>query len=193
MLSTEIREEREALARFVREHVEMPIHEFRQRHPYPFLLMETGQAATADETGQHTAVLGFDRPVAVFAPESPPAIPEGDRRMLLLPVVRSPRSPQTQRITVGRSSMNDLVLRFDQVSKLHAYFVPREQGPGLAIVDAGSTNGTMVNGVRLAPDEHIDVFDGDEIEFGPGLPFAFLATDTLHWYLGTLARRLGLR
>ena len=192
MLTTELREEREVLAQFVREHVAMPIGQFRERHPHPFLLMESGQAVTAEETGYQTAIVGAERPVALFAPEQASAIPEARRRVLLLPVTRAPRSPQARRITVGRSSMNDLVLRFDQVSKIHAYFVPREHGPGLALVDAGSTNGTTVNGVRLVPDERIDVFDGDEIEFGPGLPFAFLATDTLHWYLGTLARRLGL-
>jgi hypothetical protein len=51
-------------------------------------------------------------------------------------------------ITAGRSSENDLELANDDyASSHHARFEPR--GNGVWVEDAGSTNGTYVNGVRL--------------------------------------------
>ena len=51
------------------------------------------------------------------------------------------------RITVGRSNVNDLVLQDTSVSGTHAEFVIGEHG--VRVHDLDSTNGTIVNGVRV--------------------------------------------
>jgi hypothetical protein len=54
----------------------------------------------------------------------------------------------SQPLTIGRGSGNDLHLRGDRfASARHARVEPRPDG--VWVVDAGSTNGTFVNGVRL--------------------------------------------
>jgi hypothetical protein len=63
--------------------------------------------------------------------------------------------------TVGRASDNDLVLDSSDVSRHHARL---EHAPGqLRVIDLQSTNGTSVNGTRIA--EQV-VRPGDQITFG---------------------------
>ena len=65
-------------------------------------------------------------------------------------------------LTVGRSDDNDLALEGDEfASSRHARFEPRRDG--VWVEDAGSTNGTFVNGIRLesgrrlAPDDVVRI------------------------------------
>ena len=53
------------------------------------------------------------------------------------------------RIVIGRSRSADVQLPHAAVSALHASI--REQDAGYALVDEGSTNGTRVNEIRVAP------------------------------------------
>lgn len=64
-------------------------------------------------------------------------------------------------ITVGRHPDSNLVLADPNVSRSHAEIRP--QGDRYAVVDLGSTNGTKVNGVKIA--QHL-LQDGDEVSFG---------------------------
>jgi hypothetical protein len=65
------------------------------------------------------------------------------------------------RVTAGRGSSCDLVVRDTTVSREHAAFVRR--GDAWWVIDLGSTNGTRVNGLRAA--EH-PIAPGDRIELG---------------------------
>lgn len=79
---------------------------------------------------------------------------------LLLPTGdRLPLSDQT--ITIGRRPDSSIVLGDPNVSRNHAEIRP--SGSGYLLVDLGSTNGSRVNGVRVANQE---LQDGDEILFG---------------------------
>ena len=64
-------------------------------------------------------------------------------------------------VTVGRRPECNIVLGDPKVSRNHAEIRPH--GDGFIVVDLGSTNGTTVNGVRIA--ERV-LRDGDEIRFG---------------------------
>jgi hypothetical protein len=64
-------------------------------------------------------------------------------------------------VTIGRADDATIVLADPNASRRHAEVRPA--GTGFVVVDQGSTNGTKVNGVRIA--EHV-LADGDELRFG---------------------------
>jgi hypothetical protein len=63
------------------------------------------------------------------------------------PVVKKPGASFPDRITIGRTSNNDVVLADGSVSRLHAY-VRRDTG-GWVVADAGSKNGSSLHGKPL--------------------------------------------
>lgn len=68
-----------------------------------------------------------------------------------------------ERLTIGRAEENDVVLADDgQVSRVHAVLEPL--AGGWSVRDVGSSNGTFVNGKRLAGEVRLD--PGDEIRVG---------------------------
>ena len=65
-------------------------------------------------------------------------------------------------VTLGRATINEIVLLHDsKVSRHHARIDKR--GVGFTIVDLGSTNGTYVNGKRVASSA---LSPGDVIKLG---------------------------
>lgn len=69
---------------------------------------------------------------------------------------------ESEQLTVGRSSGNDLVLVDPEVSRRHIRITRRADG--FAVEDTGSTNGTFVNGQRIT---HLTLLqDGDTIDLG---------------------------
>jgi len=73
-------------------------------------------------------------------------------------------------VSAGRATSSDIFLDDVTVSRTHARFVRTESGR-LAVQDAGSLNGTYVNGVRV--DEKF-LESGDEIQIGK-FHFIYLA------------------
>jgi hypothetical protein len=74
------------------------------------------------------------------------------------------------RITVGRATNKDIVLRDASVSKSHAWFELHEDRE-FSLTDAGSTNLTAVNGEALAPKKSRAIVEGDRVEFGSVVGF----------------------
>src|SRR5690348_16324014 len=66
--------------------------------------------------------------------------------------------------TLGRDSDNDIVLDELTVSRCHAMLLPAADG--LRLIDLESTNGTLLNGVPIPPDEGRCLNDGDLIQLG---------------------------
>ena len=66
---------------------------------------------------------------------------------------------------VGRVTGNDLQLEHGSVSKIHASLVMNREGT-LLVADTGSTNGTFINGRRIAYGEARHIEDGDVVTFG---------------------------
>ncbi len=71
----------------------------------------------------------------------------------------------TARISIGRTGSNDLVLNDTSVSKIHAALVVAENGE-LSVADTGSTNGTFINGERIAYGKATRLVEGDLVKFG---------------------------
>lgn len=67
--------------------------------------------------------------------------------------------------TVGKmEGCVDCVLADDSVSRIHARF--EKDGDTIRLIDMNSTNGTYKNGLRLQPQESVEIEPGDEIRFG---------------------------
>jgi hypothetical protein len=73
--------------------------------------------------------------------------------------------PGGKRLNVGRASDNELTLNDASVSKIHAALLMTAEGT-LLVADTGSTNGTFINGRRIAYGESRLIEDGDVIGFG---------------------------
>ena len=70
-----------------------------------------------------------------------------------------------KRISVGRTSNNDLVIDETSISKIHASLMADSEGT-LSVADTGSTNGTFINGERISYGKACELTDGDRIKFG---------------------------
>ncbi len=67
--------------------------------------------------------------------------------------------------TVGKmAGCVDHVLADNSVSRIHARF--DRQGDRVLLTDMNSTNGTYKNGLRMSPQETVEIEPGDEIRFG---------------------------
>lgn len=84
--------------------------------------------------------------------------------------------PGLQYIRLGRSSDNDLVLPDYAISQIHCGF-DRDSDGNIVIFDLDSHNGTVVNGMRLAPFQEVPLKTEDEVTLGRYL-FEFLETRT---------------
>lgn len=85
--------------------------------------------------------------------------PNGTREMPLI------FKPGGRRLNVGRAADNDLTLTDSSVSKIHAALLMTGEGT-LVVADTGSTNGTYINGRRIAYGESRLIEDGDVVGFG---------------------------
>jgi len=73
--------------------------------------------------------------------------------------------PGGKRLNVGRASDNELRIIDNSVSKIHAALLMTSEGT-LLVADTGSTNGTFINGRRIAYGESRLIEDGDVVGFG---------------------------
>lgn len=77
---------------------------------------------------------------------------------------------------IGRGPENSLVLPEPSVSRRHALLDVAEDGR-ISLTDQGSTNGTFVNGRRLASRETVVLNDGDRLRIGASVVLKFVRPD----------------
>jgi pSer/pThr/pTyr-binding forkhead associated (FHA) protein len=70
-----------------------------------------------------------------------------------------------KRKSVGRTKENDIVVDDTSVSKLHASIALSSDGK-LVLADTGSTNGTFINGNRIAYGKAEPISSSDKLAFG---------------------------
>lgn len=150
---------------------------FRRKHDSPVLVLREA-ADDEEDAAFHTEVISA--------------------RELGRPLTPRPRSEEVfvvqkrvggvfqDRIGVGRAKNADVSLPLRHVSKYHAYFMETDDG-GWSLTDAGSKNGTEVEGRLLDPKESERLEDGSDVRFGPYL-FKFYGPDA---FATLIARRAG--
>jgi pSer/pThr/pTyr-binding forkhead associated (FHA) protein/Mg-chelatase subunit ChlD len=80
------------------------------------------------------------------------------------------------RINIGRSQRNDIVIQQPAVSSFHATIDFRNMA--FYLEDQRSTNGTQLNGLRMAPNEPLRLKSGDRITFAK-YDFKFVMVDQI--------------
>lgn len=83
----------------------------------------------------------------------------------VLPLVKAPGNPYSDRISVGRARNCDVVLRNPSVSKLHAH-MRREPNGSWVLIDVNSHNGTSIDGMRVQPSQPVPLRIGEQVTFG---------------------------
>lgn len=74
-------------------------------------------------------------------------------------------TPGGRRINIGRAKDNEMQIDHPSVSKIHAAARLNADGT-LVVADTGSTNGTSINGHKIAYGEARNVESGDTVRFG---------------------------
>jgi len=73
--------------------------------------------------------------------------------------------PASRRVSIGRAAANDLQIDDASMSKIHATLLVDVEGQ-MTVADTGSTNGTSVNGERIAYGTAVAVPAGAVVRFG---------------------------
>ncbi len=116
----------------------LPAHGFETQHGGAFLLLSaTGLSGLKGLSGTEVVLETEDDPRAATA----------DIAVLVFPLRAAPGAPGDL-ITIGREDRNDAVVPDPTISRFHA-FQKCTPGGGSSIQDAGSTNGTTVNGATV--------------------------------------------
>jgi hypothetical protein len=115
---------------------------------YPTLTLEADAAELIDET----APVGLQSADGVD--------------LELYPLIKKPGASFPDRITIGRTPNNDVVIADHSVSRLHAYARPAGDPDGWVIADAGSKNGSWLDAAPLEPRREVALPPGGVIKLG---------------------------
>jgi hypothetical protein len=147
---------------------------FKARYRTPVLIV-VGKAAELVEGPS-----GMDKTmVATKSPDSAQAMALVDR---VFPVNKAPHA-QRGPIMLGRSGDNDIAIPEYSISKRQCYF--EFEFDGIKITDCGSTNGTLVEDVRIPAREPVTIKDGTNISLGR-FAFVFHTANGFHAYVKSL-------
>lgn len=106
-------------------------------------------------SGVHTLTIDADVTLEESIEETRPHgrdLPD-DIELELYPMAKKPGASFPDRITIGRTSNNDVVIADTSISRLHAYV--RRDGGKWIVADAGSKNGSWLRGVKMEPRKEI--------------------------------------
>jgi hypothetical protein len=107
------------------------------------------RTATDEDPTNASGTLTLDEEIEETLPHGTdlPAHPEAN--LELYPLIKKPGASFPDRITIGRTSNNDVVIADTSISRLHAYV--RRDGSQWVVADAGSKNGSWLRGAPLEP------------------------------------------
>jgi len=90
-------------------------------------------------------------------------IGSGRTELEVYPLVKKPGASFPDRITIGRTSNNDVVIADHSVSRLHAYV---RLVDGWLVADAGSKNGSWLGNEALEPRSEVALLPGAALRLG---------------------------
>jgi hypothetical protein len=106
--------------------------------------------------------------------------------MEIYPLVKKPGASFPDRITIGRTSNNDVVIVDSSVSRLHAYV---READGWVVADAGSKNGSWLGETRLEARREAALPPGSVLRLGDVLLLFYRAPELFDLLGGDHGRR----
>jgi FHA domain len=107
----------------------------------------------------------------------PQQLPTADNPVVFLLRKTDARpNPFEEGISIGRASVNDVVLPHRSISRFHAYFQQEVQSARWALADAASRNGTQADGVPLKPNVPTVLSSAHRLRVGD-LDLTFLSSE----------------
>jgi hypothetical protein len=91
------------------------------------------------------------------------------------PLTKKPGASFPDRITIGRTANNDLVIADSSISRLHAYV--KRDGSDWVVADGGSRNGSWLRGAVLVPRKEQPLASRALLRFGDVDVTFYLAAD----------------
>ena len=167
----------EKFSNFLAGHTGMEEEEFTSRYDHGFLLIYPIQEGEDEGKVQFQTMAGGNIKDLVGANDADPD----------LFLLSKPGAHAYTMITLGRTANNDVHLDNGAISKMHAYF-KKDDKAGFNVTDAGSTNGTVVNGATLFKDEPKSLRGGETITFGNCFQATFHTPTTMWRYLSLVQR-----
>jgi hypothetical protein len=158
---------------------------FIAKHPTPVLLHKWDLSADEGELASATGHISMiDLPVKPNdlqrAPDPLSALGITGKGVtsidiVVLPIVKRAVAVFHDRVSVGRNRNADIHLPFRRISKFHAYFTAAPGSPKMTITDAGSTNGTFLNGKRIPTGQPQEITERTVVHFSHFLFVFFTA------------------
>jgi pSer/pThr/pTyr-binding forkhead associated (FHA) protein len=132
--------------------------------------------ADLDEPGSTTATVDDARPGS----HNEDTMPFGkdmplDVDLEIFPLAKKSGASFPDRITIGRTANNDVVIADPSVSRLHAYI--KRSGQAWSVTDAGSKNGSWLRGIALEPRKELALPPSAVLRFGEVDVTFYLARD----------------
>jgi hypothetical protein len=100
-----------------------------------------------EESDHDVSTLSIDQEIEETLPHGRDWLPE-EVDFELYPLTKKSGASYPDRITIGRTANNDIVIADTSVSRLHAYI--RRDGQGWVVADAGSKNGSWIGDQQLS-------------------------------------------
>ena len=165
-------------ARCCEEAATLTLEQFVERWPGRYLLASIpGSRADDWDMEFHTNVVSVEELATTLGGSALPGNAEDEAEappgIYLFEVKKHADNSWLDWIAIGRARNNDLILRHQSVSKLHARIQVHDgetAGPAdrsrFLLTDMRSTAGTAINSALIEPAKPVPINPGDEIRFG---------------------------
>jgi hypothetical protein len=139
--------------------------DFIALHPYAFLISASGQGGAAANKPMQAAVKPTEFRTVTHKEYVQKAEAPSLELPLILPLRKGEGRPFPERISVGRATNCDVVIRDASISKLHGHFrdVTSENA---FFTDAKSSNGTRLDGTLISPGVATEIRRNTLLSFG---------------------------
>ncbi len=143
---------------------------YASNHHADITILDSGEILIEDKNSKNGTFVGINK--TKIQPNQEVQVHRGDRIVFGNEPLDWNKVPQPNKfnkarkiVNIGSNQRNDLVVPGGAVSRYHATLVIDKDGHAM-LIDNKSTNGTKVNGQRIAPDRPVRIKRGDNVIVG---------------------------